>query len=295
MNWDNWRFFLAAHRAGTLSGAANALGVTHATVGRRLTALEESLDTKLFERVPAGLELTEAGRTVLEKAASFEEHICGLQRAITHTEARPAGTVCLGVSGAMSSYFLPHLLADFRQTHPDIHLDIVETTRFTSLPRGEAEVALRLTSCDVSPGRPSVVVRRVGRVAWDLFGHPDLVKELGLTAPVDDLAGLPFVAFNEQAPGRPDRAWLEAQHTPPEVVFSSNSVESNSRAIDSGVGVGLLLNFIGDHYGLCALTNRQFSPMDVWVATHSAIRDTPRVAAVFDFLVDRASRWPGFQ
>lgn len=295
MNWDNWRFFLAAHRAGTLSGAADALGVTHATVGRRLSALEETLDTKLFERLPAGLELTEAGRNVLEKAASFEEQVCGLQRAVTRAEARPAGTVRLGASGAIRNFFLTHFLADFRQTYPDIHLDIVETTRFTSLPRGEAEVALRLTSSQASPGRPSVVVRRVGRVAWKLYGHPDLVERLGLAAPLEDLAGLPFVAFNDQAPGRPDKAWFDAQRTSPEIVFSSNSVLANAHAINRGLGVGPLLNFIGDHYGLRALTDKNLFSMDVWVASHSEIRNTPRVAAVFDFLVDRASRWPAFQ
>jgi DNA-binding transcriptional LysR family regulator len=53
MNWDDLRFFLAAARAKTLTGAARRLGVNQTTVARRLEALEGELGVKLFDRTPA--------------------------------------------------------------------------------------------------------------------------------------------------------------------------------------------------------------------------------------------------
>ena len=64
MNWDDYRYFLAVARTGRLSMAGRQLGVDHATVGRRIKALEVSLGANLFDRSPQGYRLTDAGRTV---------------------------------------------------------------------------------------------------------------------------------------------------------------------------------------------------------------------------------------
>src|SRR5262245_38947944 len=61
MNWDDVRIFLAIARAGQILGAARRLDLNHATVSRRLAALEEALKAKLFRRLTTGSELTPAG------------------------------------------------------------------------------------------------------------------------------------------------------------------------------------------------------------------------------------------
>jgi DNA-binding transcriptional LysR family regulator len=67
-DWEDVRYFAALARHGSLSATARALTVNHATVARRLAALEEALGTKLFKRRPSGYELTTAGRSALEAA-----------------------------------------------------------------------------------------------------------------------------------------------------------------------------------------------------------------------------------
>ena len=62
--WDDVRFFLAAAREGSLSGAARVLGVGHVTVGRRLAFLEKRLGVKLLNRTPDGYAVTSAGQTI---------------------------------------------------------------------------------------------------------------------------------------------------------------------------------------------------------------------------------------
>ena len=67
-NWDDLRFFLSVARAGRLTTAARRLGADHATVSRRITALEKALQAKLFERSPQGYALTAQGERLLERA-----------------------------------------------------------------------------------------------------------------------------------------------------------------------------------------------------------------------------------
>src|SRR5215472_2021799 len=72
-SWDDIRFFLAIHRAGSLSAASGALEVTQPTCGRRLAALEASLGLRLFDRTPQGLRITTDGATLLDAAKVMEQ------------------------------------------------------------------------------------------------------------------------------------------------------------------------------------------------------------------------------
>lgn len=50
LNWDDYRFFLAVARSGTVTGAAHVLSVNHSTVSRRIAAMEETANVRLFDR-----------------------------------------------------------------------------------------------------------------------------------------------------------------------------------------------------------------------------------------------------
>jgi len=69
--WDDMRFFLAIARERSLSAAARALRVDHATVGRRLISLERRLSAKLFNRTPEGFAITSAGQAILNNAEAW--------------------------------------------------------------------------------------------------------------------------------------------------------------------------------------------------------------------------------
>jgi len=83
LNWDDFRYFLAIARAGTLAGAARDLTVEHTTVGRRLTALEQALGTRLFTRGPDGFIPTRAGREILPLAEEMAERAEGIVRRVS--------------------------------------------------------------------------------------------------------------------------------------------------------------------------------------------------------------------
>src|ERR1700760_4556760 len=72
IDWDDVRYFLAVARGGSVRAAAGRLGVNHATVLRRIAQLEDRLGVHMFEKLPSGYRLTEAGEEVLAFAHQME-------------------------------------------------------------------------------------------------------------------------------------------------------------------------------------------------------------------------------
>ncbi|SFR91694.1 transcriptional regulator, LysR family [Sphingomonas jatrophae] len=90
MDWNDLRVFLTAVRAGSYSAAGPQLGLNRTTIGRRVAALEASLQTALFRETPTGPEPTEAGRLLLEAGARVETEIAEVLRRIALAPPDPA-------------------------------------------------------------------------------------------------------------------------------------------------------------------------------------------------------------
>lgn len=123
-NWENLRLFLAVAQTGTLSGAARQLGVDHATVGRRLAALEAELQTPLVERLPRACRLTAAGVRIAELAAIMENAAIAAERQGKSQQASLQGQVTLNASPVLTTHFIAPRLAHFHAAYPGIQLAV---------------------------------------------------------------------------------------------------------------------------------------------------------------------------
>jgi len=72
LNWDDYRIFIDVARSGSLSAASISLKIDAATVGRRITRLENALNSKLFNKLPRGYQLTQAGNDLKEHIENIE-------------------------------------------------------------------------------------------------------------------------------------------------------------------------------------------------------------------------------
>src|SRR4051794_11556983 len=131
-DWNDFRYFLAIARAGTLAGAGRALGVEHTTVGRRLSALEAELGTRLFLRGPDGLVATEAGRAILPLAEEIAERFDAIDRRVAGGDDRIEGTVRFSVSELLSGYFVKRFAA-LRERHPKLLVQISSSNQASDL------------------------------------------------------------------------------------------------------------------------------------------------------------------
>lgn len=277
VDWDGLRHFVVLARRGTLSAAARELEVNHATVGRRVAALEASLGRRLFERRGGAFALTEAGHAVLRRAAEMERAAAALDvRSIT-SATQLAGVVRLTSTRVLLEGFVVPRLGPLRARFPRIELELVGDTRPLSLARHEADLALRMGS----PQRGVIVGRRVATVAYAFYASP------AVAAGVHDGATAPRIGFDDSSRACPEAAWLARNypHEPPAV--RANGFMAQQLAARAGMGVALLPRFLGDSDpGLRVVPADPPPPRAVWLLFRPESRRDPLVRAVADYAVE---------
>lgn len=272
-NWDDLRLFLAVARAGSLSGAARALGVNHSTVFRRIGTFEDVLKVRLFERLPSGYVLTEAGEEMLETALRVEAEILNLDRKIAGQDLRLSGTVRITTVDMLALSLLPRHLASFRAAYPGIELEVVATNAAVSLSRREADVALR-----VSNQPPETLVgRRVGRLVFAVYGAAASTVDI-------PLAEQDWIGFDSDHEALIRCFANFLPETRP--IFRANSVALAIAAAKAGIGLAPLPCGIADlepDLVRIAPLPDDFT-LDLWLLTHEDLRRTARIRAFLDFL-----------
>jgi DNA-binding transcriptional LysR family regulator len=274
-DWENIRHFVTLAREGTLSAAARTLGVDHATVARRVAALEVATGLKLLDRRPRAATLTEDGKRIAALAAPMEETAFALARAAQAAKPGIGGEVTISAPpNFASSVIAPQLVRLWRQ-HPDIRIKLIGEKRRASLSRREADVALRL----LRPGEAGLFVRKIGSFGFSLYGAPAYLEK---TPP----HALAFIGYDASLADSPQEIWLGTIVGEREVVLRTNDLETQAAAARSGLGIAALPHYLGDgdpHLQRYVVTQKPVS-RDVWLVVHRDLRRVPAVRAVMDFL-----------
>src|ERR1700748_481606 len=138
IDWDDVRYFLAVARGGSVRAAAEGLGVYHSTVLRRIAQLEEHLGAQMFEKLPSGYRLTEAGEDVLELASQMEASSHQLETRVFGRDQSARGLLRVTLPPFLATHLLMPDLADFARLHPEIEVEIVSTGEVANLTNREA-------------------------------------------------------------------------------------------------------------------------------------------------------------
>lgn len=284
-DWENMRHFLALARIGTFSGAARSLQVDHATVSRRLGALEEEMKTRLVERLPRSCKLTQAGQRVFELAQGMEENAYAIERFVDATLSPLNAKVSLSAPPVLVASFLVRHLADFRRAHPGIQLSVAGEPRQVSLSRREADIALRL----VKPKEATTVARKLGRMPFDLYASKDYVH-------LHNPAAWEFISYEAGVGEAPQQAWLKSVAKGRPSACEIGDITGHLAAAQAGAGVAGLPRFVADadpNLRRVAYDGARFS-RDIWMATHRDVRRLPHIRAVMAFLLRIIGENPAF-
>ncbi|HVI51175.1 MAG TPA: LysR family transcriptional regulator [Candidatus Sulfotelmatobacter sp.] len=233
MDWEDVRFFLALARHGSLSAAARALRVNHATVSRRVTALEGSLGAVLLERRPTGYVPTEAGNKVLVQAAAMAEAAEGLRRG---GGKEASGLVRLTATRSLGEGFLLPHLAEFQRRHADIDVELISDSRSMSLARFEADLALRLAR----PADGDVKALRLATLTFGLYANDAWRQRLADGEPPC------FVGFDEGNAHIPEAAWLARRFPQARLTFRVSNHLAQRDAVAAGMGIAVLPRFLAE-------------------------------------------------
>ena len=274
-SWDEIRTAWHVAQAGTVSGAAEALGVHHATVIRHVDALEARLGVKLFQRHARGYTPTEAGAALAQVGKVTDEQFAQLGTRLTG-----AGN---GIEGDLVVTTLPGLVPLLRPAlirlsarYPDLAIRVQTERRVLRLEYGEAHLAVR---AGTRPTEPDNVVQPLMRCPVSLYASQSYLRAHGAPQTDADLAKHRFVIEEIEDSRAPFEQWLLRQRPRPALVFRSNEAAARRAAIADGLGLGFWYGEADPPDLIEVMPTRPEWEFTVWLVTHVDLHRTPKVQA----------------
>ena len=194
MDWDNVRVFLAVARAGQFVAAARRLRLDHATVSRRIAALEAALGAKLFDRRTTGAKLTSAGERFIGAAEQMESAFLHAQGEISGTDLELAGEVRIGAPDGFSTYYLTEALREFAERHPGLRLQLLPLPQLTPLARREIDVVIGLDK----PEAGRFVARKLTDYTLGIYASSGYLEREGAPRDVGALRARRLIGYVEE-------------------------------------------------------------------------------------------------
>lgn len=281
MNWDDVRIFLAVARAGQILAASKRLALNHATLSRRLTALEEALGSRLFIRRTNGCELTSEGEGFLASAERMETEMLAAQARLGRTDTAIAGTVRIGAPDGFGVSFLAPRMGLLIERHPELKIQLVPVPRAFSLSSREADIAItlerpeqgRLISSKLTDYTLGLYASRGYAAAHGVPDDAEALKAHRRIGYVEDLIFTPSLNFTWEVM----RNWNAG--------FEISSAIGQTEAVRSGAGIGILHNYIARQYpDLVRVMPGTSIQRTYWTIFHESARELARIRVVADFL-----------
>lgn len=275
--WDDLRHFLAAGRLGSLTAAAQRLGVDTATVSRRIARLEGSFKSTLFVRSKTGLQLTASGGRLFTAALEVETAMEGVANAGERDVVD--GTVRLSVAEGFGTTIVAPALAALRAKRPGLCIELAAQTGFLSTSTREVDIAVTLSA----PSAGRVVVEPLAEYELGLFASPDYLMKRKAPKQVEQLNQHQIVGYIDDLIYAPELRYLDEIQHDLRSSLSSSSIRAQYEIVRAAGGIGVLPCFMAD--GLKRVLGDQVRlKRRFWLSTHRDVADTARVRTVREWL-----------
>lgn len=283
MDWDDIRFFLAAARNGSLTGASHSIGSNQPTVGRRIDALEAALGTRLFQRHAQGLTLTDEGRRVLHIAETMEDAARKFNRA-QEKENEIRGKIGLALPEGLSAHVVAPRLPGLLERYPRLEISLLPSSASADLVHGEADVAVRL----FQPTENDLFVRKVGEMKFGIYGSKTYFERHGNPRAKTELLQHQFIGYGERLRHSEENRWLEVAAGAGRFPLRSDDTHTRLAAAVAGLGLTVLPHFLGEKTQLLAVAMSTSIPSrPIWLVVHRDLRNLARVRVTINWLVEQ--------
>lgn len=281
MDWDNVRAFLAVARQGQFLGAARSLRINQATIARRVTALEQDLQATLFERSTTGVNLTEAGRTLLAHAERMESEMLQAEADLRQQDIHLAGTVRIGAPDGFTTYFLVPALKDLVERHPLLDIQLVPMPLAVSLARRDVDIAITIEE----PEAGRIVARKLTEYSLGIFGARAYLDRQGRPARLEDLDGHRLIGYVESYALPSAMAYVSDLFGGRRTAFECASAVGQVEAVRAGMGLAVLHHFIAATVpDLEPVLPQRQARRAYWLSIHEDVRALGRIRAVIDHI-----------
>ncbi|WP_300514314.1 LysR family transcriptional regulator [Aliiroseovarius sp.] len=269
-NWDDIKFVLAVADEGSLNATARRLGVTHATVMRRVAAFEQRCGRPVFRKSQSGYSVLPEAEAILLAARNVEDAVYSVDRAVLGSDETLSGTVRITSTDSISQVVLPPILKTIRATYPELSLRLLSANTHHDLSRLAADVAIRPT--------PRLEEGMLGVFAGDLeFGvytaDPRTEVWIGLGA------GLTRSAAAK---------WMGRNIPNSRILCEADSFLVVREMVAAGLGRAFLPRFLGDPDSRIQSVREDVPALSVpiWSAIQEEVGRNVRIQMVQNFIAE---------
>lgn len=294
MDWDKLRIFHAVAEAGSFTHAGEALNLSQSAVSRQISSLEESLNVSLFHRHARGLKLTEQGELLFRTAHDVFAKLAMAEVRIAENRERPEGPLKINTTVAFGSVWLTHRIKEFITLYPDVDVTLVLADNELDLSMREADAAIRMQP----PTQPDLIQRSLMQLHYHLYASSAYIAEMGMPQSAEELDHHRLVVYGRDAsPPFADLNWvlnIGASEGPRRPVLQVNSIYGIFRAVQSGLGIAALPDYISREVGglVRVLPEIDGPTLDVFFVYPEELRDTKRINVLRDFLISKVKSEP---
>lgn len=286
IDWNLLKSFAAVADLGSLTRAAAILGISQPTISRHIAELEQLVGASLFERGARGLSLTQAGAALVEPSRRMLAAAQAISIAAAGQNQEAAGTVRITASEITSAYILPPILARLRERHPAIQIELLASNRVDNLLTRDADIAIR----HVQPDQGGLIARKIGGFPIGFYAHRDYlhVPRRRAAEGAGEVERHDWIGLDQS--NRVIEGFRQAGYDVDKSFFAfrcDNDIVG-WQAVLAGLGVGVSAHVIARQFPqlVRVLEQQPLPDMQVWITAHRELRDTARIRAVFDFLVE---------
>ena len=280
--WNDFEVVLAIATAGSLSGASRALGVSHATVFRRLGDIEQRLGVALFERSRTGYRPTLAGEELAETARIMDEVALAAERKVAGRDLEPRGEIWLTTTDSLLMGLLSPLFTQFQHIYPGIVLDVAVSNQLFNLTRREADVAIRPSNAPPE----NLIGRPLTAIGQAVYGHRSLNLSPG--ASIKALASQPWIGAGPRLQDSALDQWMDNNALKAACVYRVDTLVNILSAVSSGMGLGVLPCYLADEDPDIIQLTDPIPELEygLWFLMHPDLRGVVRIHALMDFLTE---------
>lgn len=291
-DWNDLRYFLAVVQAGTLTGAARRLGTDHATVSRRVGALERAIGARLFERTPQGYVPTLSGERLIGHAEAMEATAVAAASELGRAESGISGTIRINTLEGFGNVFLAPRIGRFAAIHPRLRLELVMIQQIVALSKREGDVAIGLAP----PKESRFVAVRLTDYELGLYAAPSYLARHAPIRTRGDLVAHAFVGYVDDLVFTRGLDYLDDVLPGLKARIQSSSLVTQAAITEEGHGLCVLPVFMArGRPGLApVLADEVRLTRTYWLFTHADLAETPRVRAVVQFVQAEVARDPAW-
>lgn len=294
MDWDKLRIFHAAAEAGTFTHASETLLMSQSAVSRQVSSLEKDLGIPLFHRHARGLFLTEQGEMLFATVAEVMSKLQAAELLLSETMTKPAGELRVTVPVGLGTVWVTQRIREFIELYPEIRIELILSDEQMDLSMRAADVGLFI----YEPEQSDLIRRSLFSMDVRAYASAGYIRKFGAPQNLAELSKHRIVSYS----GPPAQhltaiTWVETaglsgkEIRPP--AFRVNSIVAMKYAIRSGVGIGMLPDYLveGDADLVPILTELEPPKMTIYFVYAEEMRGSKRVQVFRDFLVAKARQW----